>query len=533
MRFDRQLWLAVAVACLVLLPRAILIAGAHSECYDDEYHLLRGARFIMGGLAGMAQSDPPLGEGLTALPVALVNDRPGWSGGLYDHSWRPEAILLLVAIWRSLLFLPALIVAFHWCRRIYGLRSAWLALALLLVEPTFAAHIPLAALDALGVAGVLIACFLCWRYFERPSGGRMAAAAIGTAGALLLKHTAIILPAVAFGYAILWWVVRPRLEGEGWRAWRLAVPSRARQVALGLVIGCVALWALTLFDMSPPDLPPDWPSSGALTRLLDRPLPGGLYLGSIFRANWHAKAGHPSYLFGERSMSGWWYYFPVVMTYKVPIGVGILLLLGILSVARVRPRFAEWGLFLPMLLWTGLMLATRINIGLRHFLPAYVFILLLACRCVAGESRIPSRIAWPALALAALHVLSFHPDYISYINFPRDRPYLAISDSNVDWGQSLKQVRAWIDRNPQPGREIHLLYFGDRNSPKRIRHYLGDRVLPVGRREPIPTRGLLIASPVRVAGPFDRADLYAPLRRLTPIDVIGHSMLVYDLGSTE
>jgi hypothetical protein len=148
MRSDRQLWLAVLIACLVLLPRAILIAGAHSECYDDEYHLLRGARFFMGRLAGMAQSDPPLGEGLTALPVTLVNNRPGWSGGLYDHSWRPEAILLLVAIWRSLLFLPALIVAFHWCRRIYGLRSAWLALALLLVEPTFAAHIPLAALES-------------------------------------------------------------------------------------------------------------------------------------------------------------------------------------------------------------------------------------------------------------------------------------------------------------------------------------------------------------------------------------------------
>jgi 4-amino-4-deoxy-L-arabinose transferase-like glycosyltransferase len=45
MRFDRHLWLALLLAAAVLLPRAILIANAHSETYDDEYHLFRGARF--------------------------------------------------------------------------------------------------------------------------------------------------------------------------------------------------------------------------------------------------------------------------------------------------------------------------------------------------------------------------------------------------------------------------------------------------------------------------------------------------------
>ena len=44
-----------------------------------------------------------------------------------------------------------------------------------------------------------------------------------------------------------------------------------------------------------------------------------------------------------------------------------------------------------------------------------------------------------------------------------------------------------------------------------------------------PLEGLLIASPVQVAGPFDPADRYASLRKLTPVAVIGHSMLVYDL----
>ena len=100
------------------------------------------------------------------------------------------------------------------------------------------------------------------------------------------------------------------------------------------------------------------------------------------------------------------------------------------------------------------MLATRINIGLRHFLPAYVFMLLLASRSLWKPGRGTTITAWAALAVAALHVLAYHPDYLSYLNLPRDRAYLSISDSNIDWGQSLKQVRAWIDRNAPPGRPV-------------------------------------------------------------------------------
>lgn len=528
-RFDRPLWLVLLLAAVVLLPRAALIAGAHSECYDDEYHLFRGARFLEKNLAGLAQSDPPLGEGLSALPLVATNERPGWSGGLYDHSKRPETLLLMVALWRSVLFLPVLMVAFVWCRRLYGTRAAWLVLAMLLVEPTFAAHIPLAALDALGTGGIVVACYLAWRFFEAPSRGRMVAAACAVPFAMLLKQTAIILPIVVLGYAAIVWGLKPIIDRQPAASWRAALPGRLKMLAGGLLIGLIAMWALLLFDVSRPDIPPDWLDSSTLKQVLDRPLPGGLYIGSILRSNWHAARGHPSYLFGESSMTGWWYYFPVIMTYKVPIGIGLLLLLSLLSLRRSPPRFAEWSLFLPLLGWTVLMLATRINIGMRHFLPAYVFMLLLAGRCLRDERKGVTFAAWGALLIAALHVLSFHPNYLSYVNFPRERVYLSISDSNLDWGQSLKQIRTWIDRRPRTGRPIHLLYFGDPNSPMRIRYYLRDRVSPVTPKGPLPSSGLLIASPVWVAGPFDPGGRYAALRTLKPVDVIGDSMLVYDL----
>lgn len=543
-RRDTALFLVLAIAAAILLWRGGSMALAHSESYDDEYHLAHGAAYFQGRLIELAQPDPPLGQALTALPMVLSNSNPRWTGTLYDHSRPPETVLFLVALWRSLLFLPAVAVAFLWCRRLYGAAAGWLAAALLVAEPTLAAHIPVAALDALGVTGVLVAAFLLWRAFEGPSFGRGVAAAAGCAVALLLKGTTILLPLLAAAYALLFWVVRPWRDGRtaptagapAGATWIRALPRRLAAFAGLAVLAAFLIWALLLFDVSRPDQPAEWQQSPTLvSRLLDRPLPGGIFIGSMVRGAWHAEQGHLAYLLGERSRSGWWYYFPVVMAYKMPLGIALVLVCALLSLRRAPPRFEEWGLAVPALLWTALFLTTRINIGVRHFLPAYAFLLLLGARAIAGDPpRWRAIAAWSGVAVAALHGLLWHPDEIAYQNLPRQRAFMDLSDSNVDWGQGLKQARDWIDRHPRPpGVPIYLLYFGDPNSPRRVLHYLGNRVTLLPPHTPLPGSGLLIASPVWVAGPFDIGDRYKILRGAVPLDVIGHALLVYDLAALE
>src|SRR5436309_10472634 len=51
-------------------------------------------------------------------------------------------------------------------------------------------------------------------------------------------------------------------------------------------------------------------------------LPG---LGAVIE---HNRIGHPSYLLGEYSTHGWWYYFPVTFLLKVPLP---LLLISVAS----------------------------------------------------------------------------------------------------------------------------------------------------------------------------------------------------------
>ena len=232
------------------------------------------------------------------------------------------------------------------------------------------------------------------------------------------------------------------------------------------------------------------------------------------------------------------------------------------------------ALLIPAIAYTLFLCLQPIQIGFRHFLPAYVPMLMLATRGIAlrregeapsepsaaaaaatpartdfgelsrGEARPPGRSSsllttacWLLTTLTILDSLRLHPDYLSYTNFPRKNTHLAISDSNLDWGQSLKQVRRWIDDN-QPlinKRPLHIAYFGDPEGDG-VRHYLGETARPLTpNHDRLPTAGLLLASPVHLAGVYGELDPLRPLRqaeqngRVSPLAIIGHTMRLYDL----
>jgi hypothetical protein len=193
-------------------------------------------------------------------------------------------------------------------------------------------------------------------------------------------------------------------------------------------------------------------------------------------------------------------------------------------------------------------MTSKINMGFRHFLPAYVFMLMLSARCVAQESpRLGSTelaevrrgswkaiIAWTAVLIAGVHATLFHPDYLSYLSYPRQQWWMDITESNMDWGQGLPEIAAWIDAHPQPsGKTISVAPRWDR---QRVSYewYIGDRRAKLlDRGDQPPTSGILIISPIWVTGVYDipYPSPYEFVQSKKPIDVIGHSQLVYDLDA--
>jgi hypothetical protein len=511
----RHLWYALLLALLVTLPRAILIREAHGETSDDDYHLVRGLEFLQRdpGLVHRELNDPHLGQAIAALPLWIMGGTThGRDEGtaLYDQpAYSPETALMAVAVWKVILFLPLIAVVFVWCRRLYGLPAAWLAVTLLLVEPTITGHLHLAALDVLATSGIVCACFFGWRYFDHPTLPRLSVASGACAVALLLKHTAILVPAIFCGYALIDWLRRRSNAADS--ADPLAV---CNGMLKGALLAVMAMWLLLWLDLSPVR------RAGVM--------PGGLYVSSVLDAADHVRAPNDAYLWGNVRRGGWWYYFPVVATYKVPIGIALILAMGLASVFKFRPRWEEWGVLLPLIWYAVFLMFQNINIGWRHFLPAYVFMLLAASRCMAA-GRIWQIVAWVAVGVTTLDIARWHPDYICYINWPRHDVYLAISDSNIDWGQGLKQANDWLDANPAfiAGRPVYIRASAVSN--RAVRHYLGRRVTQLHVADVAPRHGVLILSPVCLSGISESQDEYALLRGVEPHALIGHSLRVYDL----
>src|SRR2546423_10212339 len=101
----------------------------------------------------------------------------------------------------------------------------------------------------------------------------------------------------------------------------------------------------------------------------------------VFCHLWLNHEGHPAGLLGMYSRFGWWYYFPVAFALKTTLPF-LLLAIASLSWAIyrwVKDREAQFFWMLaPFLVYTIYVLGSRIDIGVRYYLPAYPFLFILA-----------------------------------------------------------------------------------------------------------------------------------------------------------
>ena len=538
---DRHFWFALALAALILLPRSFLIARSQSERIDDEYHMQRGIAFLNHAVnADLRLNDPPVGQAIEVLPLWLAGCWPHHGqvqSAIWGNRFSADTILTVVGMWKTLLFLPMVGLAFVWLRRVHGLAAGWAAAILMIIEPTIAGHMVAGSLDVLGMEGIALACYLAWRYFAEPTTARLICASAATGLAMMLKHTAVILPVVIVVFAIAWWIVKPWFDGRLLESWRNHFTKRIVATLVAGAVGFLTIWGLLMFDVSQPIFPKlprahnkiqRWGKVHPLsTKLFNRTLPAGMYVSCFLEATKNADIGHRCYLFGELRDTGWWYYFPVVATYKIPLGIFALMAMAIVSLKWNKPRWGELALLVPAIAWTALMMHATFNIGWRHFLPAYFFWMVLATRALVGPRRWIIA-AWCAIGVAALHAATYQPDYISYLNWPRPNAYKQISDSNIDWGQGLKQVRAWILKHPT--RKVSVREFS-RAGPRlvNVTNRLGDVAKIAWDPYRRPTRGIFIISEVPLVGDYEYMDPYKALRKYKPIAIIGHCMRVYDL----
>ena len=255
----------------------------------------------------------------------------------------------------------------------------------------------------------------------------------------------------------------------------------------------------------------------------------------------HAES-RPAFLMGEHSETGWWYYFPATFAMKTPLPLLLLFVAGLVTARRTAAsRRPEALLLLPLAVFVALSMSRSINIGHRHLLPVYPFVLVIAGRVAALAFR-PDKRRWPpALAVGALCLwqavatAGAFPHYLAYFNELAGGPsngWRLLADSNVDWGQGLKGLRQWMARSGVT--RLKLAYFGTAD----VKYYgvNADRLPgyqpapPAATVRDIRPGDVVAVSATLLQGLYvDEAllPLMQRLRQLPPVVVIGHSIFVY------
>ena len=187
-----------------------------------------------------------------------------------------------------------------------------------------------------------------------------------------------------------------------------------------------------------------------------------------------------TYLNGEIQNVGRVQFFPLAMLYKTPAATLIAIVAAAamaIAIGRLRPRPAPpdssaaprrldaWShvcLWVAPLLYGASALTTNLNLGLRHILPVYPFIFIgvgVVVAKVVARWRVPGVLASVMLALALFIESSLaYPNFIPFFNVFVGDGFKLLGDSNLDWGQDLKELAEWQKQNP--GRKLYLHYFG-------------------------------------------------------------------------
>jgi hypothetical protein len=256
----------------------------------------------------------------------------------------------------------------------------------------------------------------------------------------------------------------------------------------------------------------------------------------------HARSGHSSFLMGEHSARGWWYYLLVALLLKTPIASITLLVIALVRFAS-RARKGAWldeaFLLIPTAVVLGFFSMNPQSIGLRYVLPIYPFLFVLAsevARVVATRTLYAGGLVAALVSYLVLASWSIHPHYLAYFNELIGGPgngYKYLVDSNLDWGQDLPGLKRFMQANAIP--EISLSYFGT-DSPARYGipyRWLPSMVLKdpnAGKPSPVPQAPLewVAISATNLQGVYleDRA-LFEKFARRRPVATIGYSIFVY------
>jgi 4-amino-4-deoxy-L-arabinose transferase-like glycosyltransferase len=548
--------LTVIVFMWVFLAQLALGSRHLSLTTDEPSHVMNGyvALVTADTWAMLPHTHPPLVNAWSALPLLLQPERPEphavpYWGQDFDRFLRSfssrlgpvERLAFVTRFPVMLLAVVLMALVYRWARDWFGHWGGVLAVAVMAWDPTLIAHSQLNTTD-LGVTLFAFAClYLVDRLLRRFSWRLLVGVGLLLGAALATKPSGVILVPVVvalFGWGYVrqtgagWWAfLRRRETPPSGLGGLLSAGGRWLSYAAAVVaIGVLFLWATYRFE---------WRTLPGMSQ----PLPLATHIRMVqlifSEKSW-------AFVWGERRPGGWWWYFPFAFAVKTPIPVIVGLGAALVVAARQRGRWLwqEVTLWSFPVVYAMVAIQSGLNIGYRHLLPVLPFAYVAMGRLATWLfDPWGSRWRWVvragAVALGVWYILGtlrVYPFALAYFNEfvggPRNG-YHYLVDSNVDWGQSFKALKTYMDAAGID--EVSLSYnawidpavYGVRYTP--LPPAPGTESVLLHRYDPVP--GVYVIGATTLQGiMFYDPDLYEWFRHREPVAQPGYGLLVYQVS---
>ena len=470
-RAVRRPLIPVGIAAAIFFVLSLCASLVKSPIWDEPYHIDAGLSYVETGRIVVNQQHPPLLKELSGLFLRAAGVR--WpanspaleammNGGVAEQNGiriitenGPDKVMFWARLPFILLGTGFVFLIYGLGRELLGRGAALGAVFLFVLDPSMLGHTMFVATDV-GVA-FFIALFLLtlWRYLREPGKLRLLWCGLAFGGMLGAKFSAVVmLPVTALLVAAAAiWPVELRLAD-------VRSPRRLMRYGLALAGMCLVAFAvLQYLYLFPKDLLQ--------------------YVAGMRLVNADHNPNYLYYMAGHLARR-FYSYYAVAYLLKEPLAAIVASGVGLAAVLRNRqlPRLALVFLLVPpAALFAGYTLFSD-DMGVRYIIPVLPFLQLLGGAGLAslfGGTRASGKALGAALCLwMVVAAAGVYPDQASYFNEAAclfsDPANLGLDggtrcgpawldDSNIDWAQGVKQLKAWIDQNAH-GRQVRVGYFG-------------------------------------------------------------------------
>jgi tetratricopeptide (TPR) repeat protein len=573
----------VVALLAILWLQLIFSVRRESISWDETDHTWAGYMSWKAHDFGINPEHPPLVKGVAAIPilgmdlqnpvdrhrtfkVETVTDGVEWNARNIDKD-----ILTRMRLAASVFALMLGLVIFCAAREIFGTAAGFIALTLVAFDPNILAHGAFVTTDTAVSALILATVYAFYRYLKYPSAARLVQVCICAGFALGAKHTGL-LALFMIGILAVIELIWPMRDSDATARSRQAAADAGTQAPKPLTFGrmfpslaiitaaaVLILWSFYGFrySMRPAGVPMEptfatevsHVSHPALREVLtlvakSRLLPESYLYGIADISG--VNDFYTSFLMGTIYPHGTHTYFLWVLIIKSTIPFLILLVCGLAFAFRQKlgvTRREILFLTVPPVFYLMIAMASQMNIGVRHILPMYAFLYVLAAGAAIHIWRKGN--AWAAimcvlLAWQAIGSIRLYPDYMAYANEAwgnSNKTGLYLSDSNVDWGQQLIDVKKYLDAHNI--KDCYFVYFAN-GAVDPHSYDIPCKFLPtveslwwlnIPLNTPPVLHGTVLVSQADVAGfEFGPAPLnpWEQFKSLKPKDVIAHSVNVYE-----